>query len=945
MQGVGQLADKSGVETAYARRLMSTLGAAGLWFAFAASAGGGDGTGVRSDNGRTREIRRFDFEEVDRNPVSFPIDFYRLEDGGFASDPAAARVRGGFPPFGTMGFAADQARSGRWSFKFTLEGGSMGAATTPRCAPIIPGGDYLVTAWVRTEGLRHARARVTATVFDQHRRPIPGSHVTGELLDTRGAWAPVALRVPAREAEAAMLGVELLLLQPDQWSGRTRDRDEPMLEDLSGSVWFDDVAIWHVPRFDVRTTSEPGRGNLIVPPEEPGLLIHVGDLSAEPLTVNVTVVDLFDRIVHQESFEVASGRTDRRIALPGLRYGWYRATIDLNASRDWLGRDVVNFGYLPPGAVIGAAGSQRSTTLGLALDDEPTIDAAAAAARIAAELGCTPVILPAWDAAHNARRPREAFEPLRTAAERISQGGGEVVFALPLVPDDLASTLALRRDDVLALFTTNSESTRPSMERMLFVLGQRVARWQIGATGGQAALWRDDLGVIHDQMHATLARLVPGPIVVYPWSIEYPINSGDPVSAMSMHVPWKIPPAAIGDLLQSWPAGTDITLVIEPLPEGDFTNDDRITDLTLRVLHARRAGAERLVIARPWTRLAETDEPMPEPWLPAWLEVGRRLHGLSFAGEVPLGRGLNCWLFDGPSGPVLAVWNNNATGPDATLAEQLAAGPVTVIDPLGNRRTVPLERGVHRVALEAGRPVFIGGVDSGLARFRQRFALTPDSAPSMQREHRHELVLANPWGTTISGVVRIVEPQHWRFTPTRIPFTIAAGAEARLPFSLSFGPNELAGPKRIEAEIELTSGQRSAFRVSTSFELGAAGLVLEPLWRVMGEPGTSPTDLLITAHVTNTGDQPVSLESFVRAPGYPRMSRSIARLGPGETTIRTFHLAGGATTLAGQSVIVGLTEVDGPLRLNREITLPSRMVNDDSGQGALTRETGVDPRH
>lgn len=894
----------------------------------------------------TRELRRFDFEEFEHRPVAFPIDFYRLGDE--ASPPSAETVGGsaavrGFPPFGWMGFANDHVKSGRWSLKFELEGGSMGAALTPRSVPIIPGGDYLLTAWVRTEGLRLARARVAAVVYDQLHRPLPGARFESELIDTRGAWMQVSLRVPAPQPEAASIAVELLLLQPGQWASRGVNPDVPVLEDLSGAVWFDDVAIWHVPRFDVRTSGGLDHGNVIVPPGEPELRIQVSDLSSEPLTVSVTVMDLFDRVVHQEAFQVASGKTDRRIALSGLRYGWYRASIDLNAARDWLGRDWVNFAFLPPVPNDFRTSSGAPRTFGIALDGEAMTDAIGSA-RLAADLGCSPVILPAWERSHTRDHTREAFEPLRRAAERLADAGGEVVFSLPFVPDELAASLRLRVNDVAGLFAADPLMTRPALERMLFVLGQRVQRWQIGPTGDDTWLWRDDLGARHTEILATLERLVPGPIVTLPWSIEFPPQSGPPVQAVSLRVPWRTPPEAIPGLLEAWKTERDVMLLIEPLPEREFTHDDRVTDLALRILHAKRAGAPRLVVAEPWKRIQPGEEPMPEPWFPAWIELGRRLDGRSFAGEVPLSRGIISWLFDGPAGPVLAVWNQQATGDDAILAEQLATDSVTVTDLMGNERVIPLEKGVHRIPLEGGRPVLISGIDSGLARFRQRFALTPASAPSTQREHHHELVLANPWGTTISGIVRIVEPQQWRFSPTRIPFTIAAGAEARLPFSLSFGPNELAGPKRVEAEVEFTSGQRSTFRVSAPFELGAAGLLLEPLWRVMSKPGDSTDDLLITAHITNTGDQPISLESFIRAPGYPRLSRTVARLGPGETTIRTFHLADGATTLAGQSIVVGLSEVDGPLRLNREIVLPTYLRSNRPSTLGLTREMNSDVR-
>ncbi len=99
-----------------------------------------------------RVIRRFDFEEAQVQRVLFPRHFKR----NIAEDR-------GFPPFGRMELTNEVAASGRWSFHFELDGGSLSAEVPTGVVPILPLADYVVTARVRTLGLEHARARLIAS--------------------------------------------------------------------------------------------------------------------------------------------------------------------------------------------------------------------------------------------------------------------------------------------------------------------------------------------------------------------------------------------------------------------------------------------------------------------------------------------------------------------------------------------------------------------------------------------------------------------------------------------------------------------------------------------------------------------------------------------------------------------------------------------------------------
>ena len=91
----------------------------------------------------SRILRRFDFEEAERAPYTMPLKFYRY----VAPDQ-------GFPPFGGMELTDEVAHEGRWSFRFELDGGSLSARVPTAVLPVLPGSDYAVSAWIRTEEMR-----------------------------------------------------------------------------------------------------------------------------------------------------------------------------------------------------------------------------------------------------------------------------------------------------------------------------------------------------------------------------------------------------------------------------------------------------------------------------------------------------------------------------------------------------------------------------------------------------------------------------------------------------------------------------------------------------------------------------------------------------------------------------------------------------------------------
>ena len=857
-----------------------------------------------------RLIRSFTFEEIIEQPYLMPIAFERIHD------------RPGFKPFGRMGFSNVTSAEGEWSFHFQLDGGSMAAAVGPKEIPIIPGGQYLVTAWVKTRDLTAARTRITARLVDQTSNFIKGSVRRSDLIQTDDEWQQIFLTIPGNFEDASSIILELEVLQPRETLIEQPDPAVPLLEDVAGDVWFDDIAIWHLPTMQLST----GRPHeIVIAPELPRLEIDVKDLASEPMDARLVVTNLADDVMHKSRFMLSRGSASHLVDLRGLPFGWYQAAIELrNGSNQLLGAQEIAFLYMPPPSPMA-----EQQGFGINLETIAMADIAPSASLID-QLNLPLAILPTWDRAYEPSADEVAIHNMRNAVDELLDQRIEIIFAIATVPELLARALHIDSDNVNQLFNEPDENLQRFLEPILVHFGQRVRHWQIGATRDVGAAQPGDRVTALQRADAALAQLVPGPSLVLPTTAD----ELNPPPADKRHtvLPYAFDPLAISlmfeqertlpaeELELQTPLPPPPGLVtLETLPAEYYGSEQRVIDLAMRTLQARRANLPQIMIEDPWSM--NGSDAQPAATLGPWLTLARFLSRRTFEGEVPIGSGLQCWLFEGGNGPILVAWNETAPSHRSRIDVELADGPIVVTDLFGNETTIDYAEGRHTIEL-TNSPIFMTGIDANLARFRQGFRITPDHAPSVQRLHQHELIISNPWNVTMTGSVKFLQPRNWRFGPRRLRFSIPPNGSARLPFSLSFSRMEVAGLRRIESLVEFESTRPFSFRMSSDFELGLEGLELISSWRLSRNQNGELRDIVVSAHISNTGDRPLNLDAFVLAPGFPRNNRTISRLQPGDTAVKTFYLANGAERLPGQTVLVGVGELDSTARLNRRIDIP-----------------------
>ncbi len=844
-----------------------------------------------------RIVRVFDFEERDVNFERVPMHWRRIVHNEQTGEWA------GFPPWNKAGFDDAQRVSGEWSVRAPVAGGSTALVLDDGVVPAIPGAEYVVTAKVRTEGFTHARARLSARVLrmaNGRPTPIQGGVAHSAAVVSNEQWVDVSLRVTADSPEAAWLEISLEALQPAAARGREARPFEVASEDFSGAAWFDDVTVHLVPRVTLVTGASSG---VFVGGDAPSLVAEVKDFTGESLTARISVRDHAGREVDST---IEDGLTGARHVewRPRLeRYGWHEASLEVTGPEGRLAVRTTPLVWAPPRSrAVGQHASRFAVALGgdPPADIGPTLDALG-------HIGAGGVQMPVeW------LRAESTAELGRRCLDALLDSGRETTLVLT-VP--ATATVSPGEGIIEALFGDEQEFIS-AYDHVAARFGQRVRRWQIGPSGDDFAFWRNNLAADEALARSLLARLAPEPIAVLPWPATSALPRDLPErTGLTLSIPYWVNHLGVADLAGDAPTVRDVTVLIEPPPASLFGRRSAL-ETVKRLVQAWRMAPSRLAIRQPWTAAHQGGETTlaPTPELAAFRQVVERLAGRRIVADLPIAAGVTAIVLEGSDSDAIIAWSDFALPADAVLSAYLAEGPVTVIDLFGHPTETPLVDGRHTIPLGES-PVFIEGVDVNLAQFRAGFELDPAFVVSTAERHNLDLVLTNPWPVTITGRLRIVEPEHWRISPRVHAFTIEAGKTRRLRFEAAFSVGEEAGRSPMIVDVDLTADKRyPTLRLTPEVEIGLPYVAMSASHRVEANG-----DVVVTIIVTNTGERPLTMQAFGHAPGFAREQAPISNLGPSQTTVKRFVFRGGAEALKGQSIRLGLIESDGLGRLNKTL--------------------------
>jgi len=913
-----------------------------------------------------RVVRLFSFEERDSNPNPVPRFWTRNQD-------QADRPRPGYPRFNPIELdeLQDEPAATRGCVRLSTKGGSTSLLLDGGVIPVFRDADYLVAARARTEGLEHSRAALAVRFLDEKLRPIEASEHLSEPVLSQGHWTNLSVHIRGDFPTAAFVQFELLLLQPDQvlartpgvraganaapaqgsTAGRALDSSiELRKQDLSGSAYFDDVSIVQLPRLELTTQSVT---NIIAAPETPTIQLLVRDLTGEALAGKLLLLDAAGRTVDTRALSIGEGRsrTNWNPTLPG--YGWYRAVLDMSNSLSRVGATYIDFAWLPPrpevapGFAFGTSGSAPRFWL---LSRDVPATSYPALANVCRDIRADGLSIPVWTPdLTNALVPSRsaALRPLVDAfrSERL-----DLAFSLPVVPDSATDPKAIVAPDPWTLMFTQPTVAKPLLDEFLDAYGQTVQRWQIGWFSARplpaSASFQSGL----DSIESMLSKLVPGPIVIVPTSLEdLALASNTPGFEPAVFMPHDALPASCAFAIDAWkghvaPASQGSRRLLAALasaPDRQFDAADAAASLAKRAVRVwasatrvREKTASRdivsLALADPWTvRSDRTSQLMPRPELAAWRAIVDRLSNREFVCEFPLPGAGEAYLFADRNSSrhsgLLVLWNDASLPDQVKLQNYLGSGPVEAVDVFGNRST--LNDPAHSPIAISSSPLFIEGVDAELLHFVARFTIDPPLLSMTSPETQHNIQVTNTWPVPISGTLQLLEPggvgpsvrrdRTWRITPRTFGFALAPGETANLPMTVSFGAAEEVGTKPFVFNVELAAGHAyEPFRLAPRMELGLRDISFSVTATPRGN------DVVLEATISNQSRAPLTLVMTAFPPEMPRQLVDVGEVMPGNQVIHRFTLRNVYPGHKGQRIPVAIADSEAGIRINRSVAVP-----------------------
>lgn len=819
----------------------------------------------------------------------------------------------GLPDYVNGKLSEDAAHSGKWSFRFDLNGGSLIYRYDPKEIPIHPGAHYRVGCFVQTTVLPHARARLTAFVTDQDGNPIESSitHSDVYAAKTEGeGWQELSIEVSSQDPGAAFLAVQLELLQPSFYSPSTLGARTLFAQDIYGSAWFDDVTISQVPKF---LLSSNHAGNVFRRSDPVQLLVTVNDRFTKDLAAQLAIKDAGGAMVYQHSgtvdaagaIDLGPGLRQLTVAVPDVAPGWYDAVLDMTSRGQFVGEQEIQFVRLADDEIA----FQPDPRFGVIGTDLP-IEGWSQLPELLTILGAGRVKLAVW----SPRGDVEQVDPQGFDAllEELQKNGITLTACLTAVPPSVAKNIG--GSDWSTLAAAPPELWRGDLSYLVSRHANHLDRWQFGADEDAADfLQKPGMRKVYDLLYSEFAKIVVQPDLAMPWPAWYDLSGNLPATVALSISPDVLPsqvPLYIQDLRGH--EGHNLSVSLQLL-DNRYGREVQIRDLAQRMVYALAGGASRIDLPLPFTVRKDGDHVTPEPkeLFLIMRTLLSQLSGATFRGKIPNSSNVDAFLFDRNGQGVLVIWSRGQEDSSKALALNLGEHPQRV-DLWGNTTPLilPKDPTSDSVMLKVGpMPFFLVDIDGDTAQMRASVGIDKPLLESSFQPHTRRVHFANPGHETITGFVKLVPPAGWALTPSVFNFTLNPGEVFDHDLTIEFPYNSFAGAKTIAANFQVQSDKLTNFTVPITVNLGLGDVGMRTL--ALRDSG----DLVVQQMISNFGEKPINYTAFVVYPGKPRQERLVTDLGPGRTIIKLYRFSN-VQFILNAKVRSGLREVEGTRILN-----------------------------
>lgn len=884
-----------------------------------------------------RLVKRLDFNERPLgNYENCPMNWRKL------SGP-------GLPSYSRGIFDDGQGAAAPPSFHLMLETGNVGYEYAAADLVVIPQSDYLVAAKIRPDTLRNAAAFVAAYLVDRYGEQIAGSARISRMIRSvsseaghqpqNESWQSVDLTLPGEFPDAHALRLQLWILQDATWRAADARAIDPILRtDVRVGAWFDDLAVYRLPRARLTFSNPAG---LVLPGRRESLLLDINNATAHSLAAWIRVVDRENREVYRtqidipssdtEAGRVAAARVERgpqsepknlgsdhgaphapppmrqlSVPLPDLPVGIYRVFLSVFSGEESLLERRIRFAILPP--LPGEC--KPHPDIGLDLGpwrggDWPGV-AEAVSQLSAGHIKVGVPLAPDPPQEEITRLLNGVSGLVREMAKRRVDTTGVLMPRVSPGADPMAWSLheALRQPEGMAQLS-------PTFAHF----GGMMPSWQVGTEPlelSRPGIWTE---AMLSQALEHLRRFVTSPELVAPVSVfsndalVAPVRSvWLPNSLPARNIPRQIEPFVCSG------ARTWIRLESPPAQElGSAAN--RESEMARRIALAKAGGGDQLVVDAPFRQVGfdgngfePTDEFLVLRTMLRFLGDKRLSGALRPAPEVL------ALIFSSPAETVMVIWSWRDS--DTTRVEMYLGQSARLFGIDGLPRT--LEKSGSRSVLYVGAvPQIVLNLASPQALLQASFEVSPRNVQLHDPEPRPVLRFRNPYSERIAGDVYIQPPERWQIAQSVLHFDLEPGEELRQPLVFTLPPQQVATLQAINVRVHIRSPEDASLEFQEQLTVGLHDI------RVVATPRWEGNTLVVEHAIVNETASPVSFSGHCNAPGRPRAEADFVEIRSGDSMKRTYVFRD-ADGMRGQRLHLGIQEIRGERRLNQLVDIPQR---------------------
>ena len=634
------------------------------------------------------------------------------------------------------------------------------------------------------------------------------------------------------------------------------------LEDIRGSVGFDDIRIEEKPQLEITTDQPQGIYNVgdtvrasasiagYLPAEIDSVQFELYDIDRRMIANSIMPIQR-EKVKPNANAYAKRSRTQLDWNIPGLEPGFYRMTVAL------VGGGSLQLNAETTLAVVQEFGELHRGLYGWTMQDGHQQMGAADFASWLARLGVSWVKYPCWEPDKLAR------DELRAVFTRLQEARIQTVGMIDQPPVEHIRKFSDSRDVVAAEIFRDSQTWKSLLSPIMGQFTQKVSMWQLGGE-------RDFSFLGLSRLPEQVAEIVQGleeshgqkieVILSWPWL--------EPL-APSNESTWQgicrssTPPLSVTELnaflersdSEQADAGfaTPRTwLLIDPLDAKIYDQKTRIRDLILRMATARKHRVQATFITNPHDPqfgLLRSDSRPGELLLP-WRTTSLLLGNLRAVGSMRLRSQAMNEVYINAKRAVVVMWAEEETEELAYFGD--GASMVDVWGKVTPLQTVNVDgQLVQRVNI-GPQPVFLIGCDPTVLALRMSVELGSDRLDSpLGRKEKMSIAFSNPMRESLVGQVRVIAPRSWRVTPPKKSWRLLGGQDANVEFDVVLSNTADIGEYEVEIQFALETNPPELVSVYRKVRVGPVGIDMGIETRLLPN-GKLRAELVITNKTLET---------------------------------------------------------------------------------------------